>query len=389
MRILHVIATLDPAVGGPPMIAARLAAAQAGLGHTVTIVTHVDPGRRAAVDSALASVPGYDGVTVTALPPPSMLDRWWGRALRAPLQEAVAAADVVHLHGVWDSILRVAADAARQDGKPYFVLLNGMLDPWSLQQKALKKKLALALGYRRMLDGAAALHLGNADEQRLIEPLGLTAPGVIIPNGVFLEEVTPLPARGTFHTAHPELRGHPFVLFLGRLHAKKGLDILADAFAIAARGHDQLQLVIAGPDGGERKACAARIAQHGLTERVHFVGPLYGPDKLAALADATCFCLPSHQEGFSLAVTEALACGVPVVLSEGCHFPEVAEAGASVVLPLDPSAFAEALLRLANNPTLWRRMSTAARELIESRYTWPRIAQQTLTAYEEALVPDV
>ena len=364
------------------MIAARLAAAQAGLGHDVHIITHTEPAGGVGACVALRGVPNLGKVKITELGPASAWERWSGGPLRPKLREAVAAAGAVHLHGVWESILRMAAKEARKSGTPYFILLNGMLHPWSLRQKATKKKIALALGYRRMLNGAAALHLGNQSEQRLIVPLGLKTRGVLIPNGVFLDELRPLPAPGRFHAAHPELKGEPFVLFLSRLHYKKGLDILAEAFAIAAKAHRQLQLVVAGPDDGARGPFEKQIELLGLGSRVHVVGPVYGRDKLAAFVDAACFCLPSHQEGFSLALTEALACGAPAVISQGCNFPEVARARAGEVLPLDPQAFGDAMVRIASYPAVRQNMSEAGQRLIESRYTWPRIAKQTIAAYE-------
>ncbi|MCA9289930.1 MAG: glycosyltransferase, partial [Phycisphaerales bacterium] len=306
MRILHVIVSLNPAGGGPPMIAARLAAAQAGLGHEVHLVCHAAPGQEDAIDAALGDMPHGAAIHRHVLPPPTRLERWTGSGARRALQSLLGRVDVVHLHSVWEAILRVAAEEARRRDIPYFILLNGMLDPWSLAQRRLKKRLALAMGYRAMLDGAAALHLGNEDERRLIEPLGIRAPGVIIPNGIFLEEISDPPAPGTFYAAHPELDGCPYVLFLSRLHYKKGLDHLATAFGILARADPEVRLVVAGPDGGARTSFEAMIAASGLTERVHIVGPQYGRDKLAALVDAQCFTLPSRQEGFSVAITEAV-----------------------------------------------------------------------------------
>jgi glycosyltransferase involved in cell wall biosynthesis len=115
------------------------------------------------------------------------------------------------------------------------------------------------------------------------------------------------------------------------------------------------------------------------------VGPLYGPDKLAAIRDALCFCLPSHQEGFSLAIIEALASGVPAIISEGCHFPEVSQSGAGEVLPRNPASFGKAMSRIAGDPDLRQRMSTNARELVQTHYTWPNIAQQTVQMYQRSL----
>ena len=262
-----------------------------------------------------------------------------------------------------------------------------MLDPWSLRQRAAKKRLALALGYRRMLDRAAALHLGNADERRLIAPLRLRAPGVVIPNGIFLEEVEPLPPSAAFRDRVPALARAPYVLFLSRLHYKKGLDHLAEAFALVAPRHPDVHLVVAGPDGGAEIDFRDRIGRHGLGPRVHLPGPLYGAGKLSAFAGASCFCLPSRQEGFSVAITEALACGVPAVISPACHFPEVGDAAAGIIAPLDPRAIADALSRILADPALAQSMSRAGRDLVRARFTWPRFAELSVTHYGEARRP--
>jgi len=128
-----------------------------------------------------------------------------------------------------------------------------------------------------------------------------------------------------------------------------------------------------------------QVARLGLTTRVHIVGPLWGEDKLAAIVDADCFCLPSRQEGFSMAITEVMACGLPVVISEPCHFPEVREAGAGEVVPLDARAIADALERVLQDPQQRQRMGQAGRELVRSRYTWPHIAEQCVRAYRREI----
>jgi glycosyltransferase involved in cell wall biosynthesis len=257
-----------------------------------------------------------------------------------------------------------------------------MLDPWSLRQKATKKRIALLLGYRKMLAETCFLHALNSDEKALIEQLGLPCPIEVISNGVFLEEIEPLPARGTFYAAHPPLRSRPFVLFLGRLHYKKGLDYLADAFALLAQVNEQVQLVVAGPDGGEREVFQQRVRHLGITQRVHIIGPLYGREKIAALVDAACFCLPSRQEGFSVAVTEALACGLPAIVSRACHFPEIAEVGAGEIVPLEARAIVAALGRMLSDSQRRDTMGKAGRELVASRYTWSRVATQTLQVHQ-------
>jgi glycosyltransferase involved in cell wall biosynthesis len=214
--------------------------------------------------------------------------------------------------------------------------------------------------------------------------LRLTVPTVVLPNGVFLEELAPLPAPGTFRATHPELGAAPFVLFLARLHSKKGLDVLADAFVELGRWRADVRLVVAGPDDGAQVGFLRQVKGAGIAPRVHVVGPLYGRDKLSALVDAACFCLPSRQEGFSVAITEALACGIPVVISEACHFPEVADAQAGIVVPLEPATIARALETILADPALGGRMGQAGAALVRSRYTWDAIAAACLKAYQPA-----
>lgn len=383
MRILHVIIGLDFADGGPPVVATRLAAAQAHLGHDVHMALYSCPAD-AQTNQQLKSLPHWEKVQVHPFPRAGKLERLRGTEAARGLAPLVAGADVVHLHNVWEVILLRAASAARAAGKPYLIIVNGMLDPWALAQKPWKKRLALAMGYRRMLDQCAMLHLLNSEEQRLIEPLGLKAPSMIIPNGVMLEEIDPLPRPGTFRAAHPELGGRRFVLFLSRLHYKKGLDYLARAYALLAKKQPDVDLVVAGPDGGEREGFERLIAAEGLSAKAHVIGPIYGKDKFAALVDCECFVLPSRQEGFSIAILEALAAGAPVVISEACHFPEVASAGAGKVVPLDEGAVAEAMDEVLRDPNR-RAMGQAGRALVEANYTWDRVAQRTILAYERAI----
>jgi glycosyltransferase involved in cell wall biosynthesis len=257
-----------------------------------------------------------------------------------------------------------------------------MLDPWSLAQKALKKKLVLALGYRRMLDGAAFLHLLNSDEEQLLRPLGLTAAVEIVPNGIAPDEFAVLPAIGEFRAVHREVGDAPYILFLGRLHPKKGLDILAAAFAMVSAKHQNARLVVAGHDEGACASFKAQITAAGLEGRVHLIGAVAGTEKLASFVDSACFCLPSRQEGFSIAILEAMACSRPVVISAECHFPEAAEANAALVVPLTAPAVADAIGAILSDPQLGNRMGEAGRALVFDRYTWARSAGTLISAYE-------
>ncbi len=388
MKILHVIGTLDATTGGPPVVAACLAAAQQRLGNRAEIACCPPPNGPEAEASLISRIPGADQLSIHHVPDSSGLDRFMGRAAEAALTPLIEASDIVHLHGMWEAVLAAAVRIARRLGKPYVIAPHGMLDPWSLGQGRLKKKLAIKLWYARLWRGASFFHLLNADEARLIQPLKLARRTEIIPNGVFLEEIEPLPEPCGFRADHRELGNDPYILFLSRLHFKKGLDYLAGAFAKVAAKHDRVRLVVAGPDDGALEGFENQVRDAGLSGRVHVVGPIYGRQKYEALVDAACFCLPSRQEGFSIAITEALACGTPVVISTACHFPEVAQAKAGHVVPLEIDRIAQSLLDLLGDESKRRQMSQNATELIHRRYTWPKIAEQTLEAYRTVVDTD-
>lgn len=384
MNILHVITSLDPKLGGPQIVVAQLAAAQAHLGEQVDIVAYHDGDRQPQTEQALRGIHGLEKVAQHWLDPPLGLERLLARGVRSTLNSTISRYDIVHVHGVWDPILLAAAAAARQRSVPYVVTPHGMLDPWCLQQHRFKKWLAMKIAYGRMLDHAAFLHVLNDDEANLVRPLNLQSPSIVVPNGVNMDEVEPLPPRGQFRKRNPQLNSRPFLLFLGRLHYKKGLDLLADAYAMAVKRNLPADLVVAGPDDGALFDFQQRIANYQLNNRVHVVGPIYGPQKFEALCDATAFVLPSRQEGFSMAITEALAARVPVIITENCHFPQVSQVNAGVVIRLDTAELADAMLALVTDPAAQKRMGDAGHRLVESQFTWTKIAQRLISAYLRA-----
>jgi glycosyltransferase involved in cell wall biosynthesis len=219
MRVLHVIQNVDPLTGGPPRVVTRLAAAQAKLGHAVTILGHDVPSSGNAFRDMVSSLPGFESVQVELIPACTRLQKFWPAQASHAAESLLARHDVLHVHNIWDSILRASCSAARRMNVPYFIQPNGMLDPWSLRQKKHKKRLAIALHYGRMINDAAGIFAGNEEERRLIQPLGFRPPITIVPlNGIFPEEVEPQPEAGAFFKRYPALRGRPFVLFLGRFH---------------------------------------------------------------------------------------------------------------------------------------------------------------------------
>lgn len=381
MKIVHVISSIDPAQGGPQSGCVRLAAAQSALGHDVHIVSYGGVEIQKRAFQSAGDVPYFSLIHWHLLEDPDRIEQVLCIKGSRQLHSLLPGASFVHIHGVWEPILKSAASTARTNRVPYCVQPHGMLDAWSMKQKQLKKRIALRLGYRKMLDQAKFLLTLNADRSRLLEPLRLKAPNLTIPNGIFLEEFADLPERGFFREQLSLLGEKRVILFLSRLHTKKGLDILADAFKLVAASHPDVDLVVAGPDGGARESFVSQISQLDIADRVHLIGPIYGKDKLRALVDASCFCLPSRQEGFSVAITEALACGLPAVVSDACHFPEIRTANAGIVVSLDPADVASALVRVLDHPAVASNMGQNGQRLVRENYTWPRIAELTIQGY--------
>lgn len=367
------------------MVATRLAAAQAALGCQTRILSYRFPKADENIQTSLATIPHLANVDLQYLPTFTRAEHFLATNASQLCVPWLRQTDLLHLHGVWDPIVLAVAKVAIKMNVPFVLTPHGMLDPWAIAQKRWKKRLALAMGYRAMLNRAAFLHYLNADEFTLTAPLRLRSQPEIIPNGIFLEELSPLPARGEFRAAYPDLGDKPFVLFLSRLHYKKGLDYLADAFAIVAKRFGDVQLIVAGPDDGARASFEEQVRELGVANRVKIVGPLYGPKKLQALVDCNCFCLPSRQEGFSLAITEALACEAPVVISKSCHFPEVEQAGAGIITDLDPRQISAAIERILSDRPAAQQMGRAGRDLVVARFTWPIVARRMVDAYQRVL----
>ncbi len=249
-----------------------------------------------------------------------------------------------------------------------------MLDGWALGEKRWKKAAYTALIEAGNLRGAACLHALTAAEAADYRLISRHVPIAVIPNGVEIAPAT----SARFLERFPALRNRQLILFLGRIHFKKGVDILAQAWGRIQRHWPDAHLVFAGPDfEGTRARAESLIASHDLTRHVTFTGMLDGPDKWSALQSAHCFVLPSHSEGLSVSVLEALGSGVPVIVSPQCHLPAIAEAGAGWIseprVDTLASVLAEAL-RISGASR--EQMGASGRALVRSRYSWPVVGAQ-------------
>lgn len=301
--------------------------------------------------------------------------------LARALADAVPRADVVHLHSLYLFHVWATARLCRLHGIPYLLRPHGTLDPFHWRRHRARKWL-IERGFQdRVIRQAAALHYTAEEEMKLAAPYAHGAPGVVIPNGLDLSEYADLPPPGAIRARHPEIGGRRIVLFLSRLNFKKGLDLLIPAFAKACRSAGDLHLVIAGPDDGMKRETERWIAEAQIGSRVTFLGMLDHRRKLEAFRDAAMFVLPSYSENFGIAVVEAMACGVPVAISDKVNiWREVQDAGAGLVAPTTVSAVTEQIICLARDAQA-QAMGERGRRLVEARFSWDNIARDLETVY--------
>ncbi len=384
MRVLHVIANLEAKAGGPPKTAVALAAAQAAAG-AQTGILYYGSANTEDVHRTFAATPGWEQVALLPAGHPGSCEQASGRRARAGMD--AFAPDVLHLHGVWEPLLRHAGRWARAAGKPYVMITHSMLDPWHQRHhRAAKWILFNLLGWRGLMNHALFQQALTPFERDYISALGLGRRFEVVPNGIFPSEKDAHPPRPP-EDILPALRGRPYAVSMARLHPQKGLDVLLEAFRRMAARMPDLCLVLAGADYGQGAQLRTMVSQAGLDDRVFFPGLLPQAAVWQMLAGARAFCLPSRAEGFSLALLEAALAGAPLIITPGCHFDELATAGAARLVPLEAGRLAEALLEVASEPSARDTMGAAGRRLVLEHFTWDAVARRLLTLYASGMEP--
>lgn len=434
MKILHVVALIQASTGGPAVSVTRLASEQAKMGHEVTLACldypHLGP---------QVAAPGVRVVSVRGnfL---AVRGRGWSPKFRRLVMEEAKTTDVVHNHGLWMWPNAYAREAAVAAGKPLGISPRGMLDSWSLGRSKLRKAVAWRLFESRNLQSAALFHATAESEAESIRGIfshGLTristdsflggdpaeksgafrtaqaAEIVVAPNGVDVPDLARRPSRGLIEEKFPELKECRWVVFMSRLHPKKGIDVLLRAWRKqqnVERGAGSLEqaerlrderprdqkttdrpiLVLAGSDLiGYRREVEKMVRELGLEDSVLLTGELLGEEKDALLANAEVFVLPSYSENFGIVVAEAMGWGRPVIASKGTPWKEAAEVGAGWWVAPEEEALSKVLTEaLGKGHEELDAMGAKGRELVEQRYTWSAPAKKLVEAYEGILATD-
>lgn len=291
--------------------------------------------------------------------------------------------DLVHTNTLFSVLMSLVHWICDRRKIPYVMTPHGMLDPWALSYKAWKKRIYYHWFEKPSLQRASAIHVLNRLEAHHVNALGFEQ-AVVIPNGVHRQEFEALAAPDEFYHRFPATQGKILILFLGRIDPKKGLDLLAPAFAQVHAQFPQTHLVVAGPDSiGFLPIVQGYFAQAGCLEATTFTGMLEGTLKQAAIAAASVYVAPSYSEGFSMSILEGMASGLPCVLTTGCNFPEAAEV--AHIANLTPDAIAQALIQCLHDPAQAQAMGNRARQFVFEHYTWNRAAAKLVQVYEAIL----
>jgi glycosyltransferase involved in cell wall biosynthesis len=364
VRVLHVIPSFWPAVryGGPIVSVRRLCGALAGRGVDVDVATTNADGR-GDLDVSTDRWVELDGFRVCYFRRWPRCDYAWSPSLRSYLATHVRSYDLVHVTSTFSYPSLAAGRAARCAGVPYVVSPRGSLQPWSLAQKRWKKVPYWALFEKRHLERAARLHATAEIEEQQIHIAVPRARVFVAPNGADAPEGIAFERQARR------------IVFLGRIHPKKGFDVLIPALAELARTNPDVVTIVAGPDDvGEWSHVEARLGDARPRPDVRWIGPVDGAAKWELLTSARVFVLPSHSENFGQAVIEALASGTPVVVSRGCPWRSVQERGAGAWVENRPDALAAALREILDaDGRRYGAMQDAARALA-AEFSWPAIA---------------
>lgn len=390
MRILHILPLITARAGGTPAFVTEGAEALEPLGVSSTLFA-TDLGdtptaggaRRVSPEELPANARQLD-LHLFPVQQPHRLA--YSPSMARHLARVTAEFDLVHVHSLWLFPQFAAQWAARRSRVPYIVSPHGSLDPYLRSHGRLRKAVTNALWQTQMLREAALLHVTTEEEGALIADIAPATPRHTVPVGIWLDRLQSAGDGARFRARFLDGRDADVVLFFGRITYKKGLDLLINSFAHVARVSDTAMLVIAGPDDENLRPRLQRLVdQHGLGGRVIFTGPLYHQDRADAFKAATVWALSSYTENFGIAVMEALAAGIPTIISTEVNLAGIIrEHDAGIVAGTTPDAFGPALARLIVQKERHAALASRGQDLA-TQYDWRRVAPRLEEMYRRAL----
>lgn len=377
MKILQVTNFFKPSweSGGPARVAYEISKKLVERGHEVTVYT--TDGFKHRLDVEKNKPVDVDGIRTyyfrnlssylagkSSLPIPYYLP--------VVAMKDIKGFDIVHIHEHRTVLAAVACHYAKKHNISYVVQAHGSILP-TFQKQTFKKIFDMFVGYR-ILSGASKVIALTKTESEQYKKMGIDENKiVIVPNGIDMSEYDNLPERGHFKEKYSIKDDEKVILYLGRVHRIKGVDLLIKAFADLAKGIDDVRLVIVGPDDGLLPALKKQIEYLKIGDRILFTGPLYERNKLEAYVDADVYVLPSVYEIFSVTVLEACACGTPVVVTDRCGIADVIDGEAGFATPYNKDQLRDKIVEILGDEELRLRFGEGGRKLTRKYFSWDTI----------------
>lgn len=362
MTVLHIVSSVSRKVGGPARSVQGLVAAQCAAGINAWLMTLKDLG-----DPWVSGIPNYRCAKCPG-----------ARGVRVAVEKVIdeCKPDLIEVHSLWQTNLHQAVVAARAKGVPYILTPRGCLDAWSLQQKWLKKKIALLTYQGYDLRHAVAFHTTSDEESAQMRRLGYAQPIIQAPNGVNVpDEFPPRRACGSARR----------MLFLSRMHAKKGVKDLVEAWNCARPKGWICELVYTIGNETERHyehEVRELVEKYGLSDVFLFTGALSDEDKWDAYRRADCFVLPTYTENFGIVIAEALYAGIPVITTKGAPWHELLQHKCGWWVDVGVAALKDALLEATSlSRAQLQEMGERGRALVEERYIWSAVSDKMVQGY--------
>jgi glycosyltransferase involved in cell wall biosynthesis len=384
MRVLYVTPILETSEGGGPRAVAGMASALVSHGVKVTLATTVP-----ATTPNVELVEADPRVEVRVFPRDRFFPLWCGysRPLARFMASETRHYDLVHAHGLWDYPGYLAHREAHRLGIPMVVTPHGSLAPLALANDRLLKIVYTRVLQRQILRKASLIHALTRQEAEQVRAYGISTHTEVIPLGLDLDPDLMVGTPPACAQSGGSGSGSFIILFLGRVVPNKGLELLIETLAELKRRLHRPHLIVAGPySEGYHNALSSLAERLHVTDSITFTGLVTGARKSETFASANVFVLPSYTEAFSIAVLEAMACGLPVVLTRQCGFPEAAEGRAALEVDPDVGQLSAAIEYLLERPGEAARMGQRGKALVERHYTWHTIIPRIIAAYK-ALVP--
>ena len=312
----------------------------------------------------------------------TMLDTPIGAIFR--IKNQIRDFDVVHVHEHRQTLSIIACYFARRYGIPYVVQAHGSVLPF-FQKEGLKNIFDKVFGFK-ILHGASKVFALTEVEKEQYLKMGVEEDRIeIVPLGINIEEYSDLPEEGIFREKFNISKDDKLIIFIGRVHEIKGLDLLIDAFKELADSESDVKLAIVGPDDGYMDALNLRIAECDLSDKVIVTGPLYKSEKQEALVDCDLFVMPSKYESFTTSGLEAMACGKPLVLTKNNHIHDWVDGSVGLACDDDKMSLKDAMAEVLFDEELSNKFGMNGRRLIQEKYNWDMINEQILNIYESII----